>query len=108
MATSYHNINGAGIYGITEQLLAPGDVRGVIKSLIISNTDNSSITVSLSIKELSESKAASSFSLIHEVIIPTGCTLAIDDASVLTYDTGTYGLYITLGSSDTADVIIRT
>lgn len=107
MATLYHNINGAGAFGTTVQLLAPGDVRGAIKSLIVANTDSSAITVTISVKEVSEEKATASFSLVHEVIIPTGATLVIDDEGVLLYNMNIYGLYITVGGSDTADVIIR-
>ena len=107
MATLYHNINGAGVFGTTVQLLAPGDVRGAIKSLLVANTDSGSITVTISVKEVSEEKAAASFSLVHEVVIPPGASLLIDDESVLLYNMNVYGLYITLGSSDTADGIIR-
>ena len=42
------------------------------------------------------------------VSIPSGVTLVVDDVSILSFNKIKYGLYMTVGSSDTLDVMINT
>jgi len=106
MATFYHNINGAGSLGTTVQLLAPGDISDPIKSIAITPTSGA-VSVSLTIKSTSFDAATSSFALLKGVSIPVSVTLLLDDPGMLSYNSSTYGLYITVGSSDTMDVTIN-
>ena len=106
MATLYHNINGAGSFGTTMQLLAPGDISDPIKSIAIAPTSGA-VNVSLAIKSTSFDAATSSFALLKSVSIPASVTLLLDDPGMLSYNSSIYGLYIVVGSSDTVDVTIN-
>ena len=105
MATRHHNISGE----LTQKLLAPGDEADTIKSILITNTHaTADVTVSLSIQDDPESGTTSTFYLLSTIAIPSDTALLLDNSSMLSFDNSGdgYGLYITVGSTDTLDVLI--
>jgi len=107
--TGYHNITGS--TGVHVELLAPGDNAGNIKSIMLTNTGEADATVSLSVAKLSSSSitSAETYYLLHTVAIPADTSLLLDDSNILAFNNSVngYSLFITVGSSDTVDVIIK-
>ena len=100
--TRYHNIDGSN--GIEVELLAAGDGGDNIQSILITNTRASNAaTVSLYINNNTSNKK---YYLLSTVVIPANGSLLLDDNS-LSFNNSNYGLYMTVGSSDTLDVIIN-
>tara|TARA_B110000211_G_C13579435_1_gene335576 strand:- start:150 stop:482 length:333 start_codon:yes stop_codon:yes gene_type:complete len=106
--TPYHNIDGSN--GVDVELLAPGDNSGGIKSILITNTHaTAEATVSLFIQNNPTAAAASTFFMLSTVAIPVGVSLLLDNSDMLSFNNNLsgYGLYVTVGSSDTLDVLIK-
>ena len=108
--TAYHNITGSS--GVKVELIAPGKGAVGIRSIIITNTHaTADATVSLFIQNNPTEAAANTFYIISTVAIPSDSTLILDNPSVLSFNnsnpTEGYGLYLTVGSSDTLDVMIN-
>ena len=106
--TAYHNITGS--TGVDVELIAPGEKIGEIKSIVIANTHvTADATVSLFIRNNPIVATASTFYIISTVAIPSETSLILDDSSILSFSNSStgYGLYITVGSSDTLDVMIN-
>tara|TARA_R100001510_G_C7632272_1_gene190958 strand:+ start:968 stop:1318 length:351 start_codon:yes stop_codon:yes gene_type:complete len=109
--TPYHNITGSS--GVHVELLAPGDNGGDINSITIANTHASNdATVSLSIVKLSDSSNLNSpevYYIFKTVAIPSDTSLLLDNGDMLSFDNSVAGfsMFITVGSSDTVDVIIN-
>tara|TARA_R110002020_G_scaffold155958_1_gene337417 strand:+ start:41 stop:382 length:342 start_codon:yes stop_codon:yes gene_type:complete len=106
MATLLHNVTGSS--GVDITLLQPGDDIG-IKSIIIANTHASNdATVSLFIQNAPGSVSASTFYIFSTVAIPSDTSLVVDGSELPIFDNseGGFGLYLTVGSSDTLDVLI--
>ena len=106
--TAYHNITGS--TGVDVELIAPGEKIGEIKSIVIANTHvTADATVSLFIRNNPIVATASTFYIISTVAIPSDTSLILDDSSILSFSNSStgYGLYITVGSSDTLDVMIN-
>ena len=106
--TPYRNINGS--TGVTVELIAPGENAGTIRSIMIANTHaTADATVSLFIQDDPTAAAASTFYILSTVAIPSDTSLLLDNSSVLSFDNSSngYGLYLTVGSSDTLDVMIN-
>ena len=106
--TAYHNITGS--TGVDVELLAPGDGGGDIRSIVIANTHaTADATVSLFIQDDPETGTTSTFYLFKTVAIPSDTTLLLDNSSMLSFNNSGdgYGLYLTVGSSDTLDVSIN-
>lgn len=101
MATLYHNINGSD--GVNSTLLSAGSVRD-IKSINFANTEGAQSGVSLGV--FIENASAEKFYLIRYLNIPYGSSFILDDPAMLSYDKDIFSLNITVGSSDTVDVII--
>ena len=100
----YYNVTGA--TGVTVELIAPG-VTSIIKSILLTNVHASAVaTVTLFIQDDPTSGATSTYNLIHTIAIPADTSLLLDNQSMFAFDEE-FGLYITLGSSDTVDVIIN-
>ena len=107
MATLFHHLIGQ--VNVDTQLLAPGDIRGAIKSISITNAyvgDTGTISLFL------EEEGASSFQtfyIIKDVNLPGGSTLLLDDPGMLSYDKSAYGLYARTGGldSDVYSVLIN-
>lgn len=106
--TAYHNITGS--TGVNVELLAPGSKAGDIKSILIANTHaTADATVTLFIQDDPSTGSTSTFKLLSTVAIPSDTSLLLDNSSMLSFDNSAegYGLYLTVGSSDTLDVFIN-
>ncbi len=104
----YHNVTGSS--GVDNELIAPGQNVGEINSIVIANTHaTADATVSLFLENNPTDEAASIFTIINALAIPANSSLIIDDRGILSFDNSTdgYGLYVTVGSSDTLDVMIN-
>jgi hypothetical protein len=108
--TAYHNITGS--TGVNIELIAPGLDAGSINSIVIANThDTADATVSLFIQDDPISGTTNTFYILSTVAIPSDTSLLLDNKSMLSFDnisSSAYGLYLTVGSSDTLDVMINT
>ena len=107
--TAYHNITGS--TGVDVELIAVGEGVVGINSIMITNTHaTADATVTLFIEDDPAAAAASIFKILSTVAIPSDTSLLLDNSSVLSFDNSNagYGLYLTVGSSDTLDVSINT
>ena len=106
--TPYHNITGS--TGVDVELIAPGENVGEIRSIMIANTHaTADATVSLFIQNDPTATATSTFYILSTIAIPSDTSLLLDNNTVLSFDNSSngYGLYLTVGSSDTLDVMIN-
>ena len=106
--TPYHNIDGSD--GVDVELLAPGDNSGGIKSILITNTHaTADATVSLFIQDNPTAAVAETFFILSTVAIPSDASLLLDNSDMLSFNNNLsgYGLYVTVGSSDTLDILIK-
>ena len=112
--TRYHSITyNSGLFhngvasGVDMELLAPGDGASGIKSIMMTNTHaTADATVSLL---LQKDAAATGFYIISTIAIPSDTALLLDDKALLSFDNSAlgFGLYLTVGSSDTIDILIN-
>jgi len=99
-----YNITGS--TGVTVELIAPDADYGNIRSVLLTNVHASNdATVTLFFQDDPASGASSTYNIIHTIAIPADTSLLLDNPSIFLCDIK-YGLYITVGSSDTVDVII--
>ena len=106
--TAYHNITGS--TGVSIELLAPGDEINNIKSIVIANTHaTADATISLFIQDDPTTGTTSTFYMLSTVAIPSDTSLLLDNSDMLSFNNSTegFGLYLTVGSSDTLDVLIK-
>ena len=106
--TAYHNVTGS--TGVDVELLAPGDGASNIKSILIANVHaTADATVSLFIQNDPVAASASTYYLMKTVAIPSDTSLLLDNNDMLSFNNSSvgFGLYLTVGSSDTLDVLIR-
>ena len=102
--SKFYNITGS--TGVTVELISPTATSSSIKSVLLTNVhDTADATVTLFIQDDPESGTTSTFNIIHTVAIPADSSLLLDESSIFVFEEK-YGLYITVGSSDTVDVII--
>ena len=103
--SKFYNITGS--TGVTVELIAPTGPNISIKSILLTNIhDTTSATVTLFIEDSVVGKRSSTYNLIHNITIPAGTSLLLDNSSIFRFDQK-YGLYINVGSSDTVDVFIN-
>ena len=106
--TAYHNITGS--TGVDIELIAPGENVGSIKSIMLTNTHvTADATVSLFIQDDPIGAATNTFYILSTIAIPSDTSLLLDNSTVLSFDNSSngYGLYLTVGSSDTLDVLFN-
>jgi len=104
--TANHNVTGS--TGTTVELIAPGANTSGIRSILLSNIHATAVaTVTLFIQNNPIGVASSTYKIINVVSIPANVSLLIDDAALMSFDGNIYGLYITVGATDTVDVIIN-
>ena len=102
--SKFYNITGS--TGITVELISPIEDNTNIKSILLTNVHaTADATVTLFIQDDPASGTTSTYNLIHTIAVPADTSLLLDNPSVFRFD-DFYGLYITVGSSDTVDVII--
>ena len=110
MATLFHNVTGS--TGVDVTLLSPGDISVPIKSIVLTNFHSSNaatLTVFFE-KGSSIGKTTKSYKVLNELSLPAKASLIIDDnyiPGLLGYNKQIYGLYLTVGASDTVDVLIN-
>ena len=103
--SKFYNVTGS--TGVTVELIAPDDVSN-IKSILLTNVHaTADATITLFIQDDPESGATSTYNFLSTVAIPSDTALFLNDPSMFRFDE-LYGLYITVGSSDTVDVMIST
>ena len=102
--SKFYNITGS--TGVTVELITPDAVRASIKSILLTNVHaTADATVTLFIEDDPASGATKKYNLIHTIAIPADSSLILDNSSMFKFQEA-FGLYITVGSSDTVDVII--
>ena len=105
--TRYHNIIGS--TATSTELIAPGDISGTIKSIVISNANaEESANVKLKLEDTPDSGTPRVFGILN-TSIPGGAALIIDDPGILSFDNSKngFGLYINIGSGEAVSVFIN-
>lgn len=103
--TKFHNITGSS--GVDVELLAPGDKVNSLKSIVICNTRASNdATISLFLQSQTLNKT---FHIFKTVNLPFNTSLVLQNDEIPTFNNSqnNFGLYITVGSSDTVDVLLN-
>jgi len=99
----FYNVTGS--TGVTVELIAPNDTTS-LRSMLITNVHASNdATITVFIQNNPTSGATSTYNIIHTVAIPADSSLHLSEGGMFNFPE-TFGLYITVGSSDTVDVII--
>jgi len=98
--------------GQAHELLKPNSGYGSIKSLLISNADDTSgadWNFSLFIQTPSvDGKAAETFYILRHTVLPSGAAILLDDPGVISFDNEKYGLYLSMAAATAQlDVTIR-
>ena len=102
--SKFYNVTGS--TGVTVELLAP-KVGNSIKSVLLTNVHNTAdATVTLFIQDDPTSGTTSTYNIIHTIAIPADSSLFLDNPNMFKFGRE-FGLYITVGSSDTVDVIVN-
>ena len=103
--SKFYNVTGS--TGVTVELISPTEDNGNIKSILLTNVHaTADATVTLFIQDDPASGTTSTYNIISTIAIPSDTALLLDNPSMLSLD-DFYGLYITVGSSDTVDVMIN-
>ena len=96
----YYNVLGSA--GVTTELIKPGGSFNV-KSINICNVHASAdASITLFIQNDPDSGTTNTYNILKNVVLPAKTSLVHD---IFNYHVS-YGLYITVGSSDTVDIII--
>jgi len=104
--SKFYNITGA--TGVTVELIAPSTSSISIQSVLLTNIHvSATATVTLFIQNNPTGSVAQTYNLIHTIAIPADSSLLLDESTMFNFPKQ-FGLYITVGSSDTVDVIIGT
>jgi hypothetical protein len=104
--SKFYNITGS--TGVTVELVSPTETNAGIKSILLTNVHaTADATVTLFIQDDPISGTTSTYNIISTIAIPSDTALLLDESSMFRFDEK-YGLYITVGSSDTVDVFINT
>ena len=102
--SKFYNITGS--TGITVELISPTEDNNNIKSILLTNVHaTADATVTLFIQDDPTSGTTSTYNIISTIAIPSDTALLLDNPSIFRFD-DFYGLYITVGASDTVDIII--
>tara|TARA_R100000995_G_scaffold64195_1_gene33330 strand:+ start:408 stop:728 length:321 start_codon:yes stop_codon:yes gene_type:complete len=104
-STPYHNITGS--TGVTSELISSSEKIRSVESINIANTRDGTATITVFIQDDPTVGTTSTFKIIENLVIPKGVTFVIDGPIPLSKGSTNFGLHITVGSSDTVDVLIR-
>ena len=103
----YHNIDGG--TGVTTELIKPGSNASSIQSIMITNTHGTNAaTVTLFLQSNPLTGVPKTFHILSTVAIAADAYLLLDNKALLSFNNSVYGLHITVGVSDTLDVLINT
>lgn len=101
----YHNIDGS--TGVTNTLIERGSKSGGIKSILITNTHaTNSATVTLFLQSSPTAGEPETFNLLFTTPIPVAMSLLLEERDGIAFNNSVYGLYVTVGGSDTIDILI--
>ena len=99
----FYNVTGS--TGVTVELISPTEDNGGIKSILLTNVHaTADATITIFIQDDPASGTTSTYNIISTIAVPSDTALLLDN--IPNFD-DFYGLYITVGSSDTVDVIIN-
>ena len=102
--SKFYNITGS--TGVTVELIAPNAANN-IKSVLLTNVHaTADATITLFIQDDPVSGATRTYNIIHTIAIPADSSLLLDNPSIFIFGEE-FGLYVTVGSSDTVDVIVN-
>ena len=100
----FYNVTGS--TGVTVELISSNQDNENLNEVLLTNVHASNdATVTLFIQDDPTSGATSTNNIIHTVAIPADTSLLLNNSSTLNFPSK-FGLYITVGSSDTVDVVI--
>jgi len=104
---TYYNIKGSSVSGgqATTELTSPTSETSISHILLTNVHATADATVTLFIQNDPASGVTSTYNIIHTIAIPADSSLVLDDEVMFDFQPG-YGLYMTVASSDTVDVII--
>ena len=108
--SKFYNITGTTNLVVTPtwELIAPTKTNAGIQSVLLTNVHaTADATVTLFIQDDPVSGSTSTYNIISTIAIPSDTALLLDEPSMFRFDEK-FGLYITVGSSDTVDVFINT
>ena len=105
----FYNVKGSSVSGgqATTELVPPGVDYDVESLLLVNIHDSAVATITLFIQNDPIDTTSNTYEIVHNVVIPSGATLVFEQPVTFNVP-GDYGLYITVGSSDTVDVTINT
>ena len=106
--SKFYNVKEYNVVGgqKTTELISPTEDNNNIKSILLTNVHaTADATVTLFIQDDPTSGTTSTYNILSSVAIPSDTALLLDNPSIFRFD-DFYGLYISVGSSDTVDVII--
>jgi hypothetical protein len=102
--SKFYNVTGA--TGTTVELLQPNIDRESVGYIMLTNVHaTADATVTLFIQNDPPSGTSNTYNLIHTIAIPADSSLVLDNPKLFDF-TARYGLYITVGGSDTVDIIM--
>jgi len=102
--SKFYNILGSA--GVDHELVAPRADNN-IKSVLLTNVhDTADATVTLFIQDDPISGTTRTYNIIHTIAVPADSSLFLDNPNMFRFGRE-FGLYITVGSSDTVDVIVN-
>ena len=101
----FFNITGS--TGVTVELFAPFAQVNNTKSMLITNVHASNdATVTVFIEDQPVSGAPNKFNIMHTVAVPAHSSLVLDGADIPIIPSS-FGTYVTVGASDTVDILIN-
>ena len=100
--SKFFNVTGS--TGVTVELISPTEDNSGIKSILLTNVHaTADATITLFIQDDPSTGATSTYNFISTVAIPSDTALILDTIPTFPDE---FGLYITVGGSDTVDVAI--
>ena len=105
----YYNVKGSSVVGgqETTELIAPNANAAAISHVMLTNVHaTADATVTLLIETDPASGTSNRYNIIHTIAIPADSSLSLDNPNMFKFPNN-YGLYITVGNSDTVDVMIN-
>jgi len=100
----FFNITGS--TGVTTELMAPFSGADLNSMLITNVHASSDATLTVFIEDQPASGVSNNFNIIHTLAIPADSSLVLEQVDIPNIP-DKFGLYVTVGSSDTIDVIIN-